>query len=445
MPKEKPCIPFLNDLPPESTTIPIPALTQFPIAQSPAQSQIALFISLMKMHHIDMQLRTNVLNGRTEVLSNDQKCWHPYTNSDAVRLRLFFEVEYGLRNASALNDAVTYLFSKNLVNPAISAIEECVWDGEPRLEHFLSFAMGCEDTPYTREVSRLIFAQGIHRAYEPGCKCDYMPVLVGAQGGGKSTLIRWLNINSDLYGEVHTFNGKEAYESIYGVWIGEVPELMALSNAKNAETIKAFLTAREDTYRPPYEKNTQTFPRRCVLIGTTNNPHFLNDLTGNRRFLPVQCRITGDEFFRRRTEIRMYIRRCWAEARKLYLQDEMPPYPNPAILAEIEDQQQRALEEDWRTGLIADYMARKHVGDHTCVLDLWYNALGMEPTKKPTRKDSLEISQMIRTIPGWIEESKVMRGNYGAQRYYVKKYDAQMEVTPLPKDLPKPHADPLYD
>lgn len=415
-------LPAFALIPPENRieTAPLsPPPQQSP--QQPLQSPIALFVSLMRQHQFDLQLRTNVLNGRTEILSEEENGWRALTSDDVAGLRLFFESRYGLRNANALNDAISCLCKQNRVNPAINIIESHIWDDEPRLEHFLSFAMGCEDTPYTREVSRLIFAEGIYRAYEPGCKCDYMPVLVGPQGCGKSTLVRWLNLNDELFGEVRTINGKEGYEAVSGVWIGEVPELMAVTHAKDVESVKAFISAREDHYRPPYEKNVRSIPRRCVLIGTTNNPSFLTDLTGNRRFLPVVCHTTGEELFRRKTEIRVYIRRCWAEARKRYLEDRLPTYPDPALLEEISTQQQEAMEEDWRVGLVADYMARKPVGDTVCVLELWHKALGMDPTRKPTRKDSLEISQMIRSVPGWSYASQPTRGSFGMQRYATKR------------------------
>lgn len=418
MPEPRTPLPAFQLIAPENTLDTMPL---YPSDDQPNQSQIALFVALLEKHQFNLQLHYNDLNGRMEILSKDHNGWRAYTSEDAAKLRLFFETRYGLHNTSALNDAVTILSSRNHVNPAIDVIESYFDDGESHIDHFLTYAMGCEDTAYTREVSRLIFAQGVLRAYEPGCKCDYMPVLVGEQGGGKSTLIRWLNLDDDLYGEVRSINGKEGYEAVSGIWIGEVPELMAFRQAKDAESIKAFISAREDQYRPPYERNVRTFPRRCVLIGTTNNPNFLTDLTGNRRFLPVTCHTTGEELFRRGAAIRLEIRKCWAEARRRYLENQLPPYPDPDLLDEIRHQQQNAMEEDWRVGLIADYMAHKRVGDTVCVLELWYNALGMESTKKPTRKDSVEISQMIRSMPGWTVESKVMRGNYGQQRYAVKR------------------------
>ena len=72
------------------------------------------------------------------------------------------------------------------------------------------YAAKCEDTPYVQEVSRLIFAGGIHRLYQSGCKFDDMPVLIGTkQGEGKSTLVRWLAMRDEYFTEVNEFDGQK--------------------------------------------------------------------------------------------------------------------------------------------------------------------------------------------------------------------------------------------
>jgi hypothetical protein len=53
-------------------------------------------------------------------------------------------------------------------------------------------------------------------------------------------------------------------------------------------TAKAFITTRIDRYRPPYGRVVKDQPRQCVFVGTTNESHYLNDSTGNRRFLPIK-------------------------------------------------------------------------------------------------------------------------------------------------------------
>jgi predicted P-loop ATPase len=50
--------------------------------------------------------------------------------------------------------------------------------------------MGAVDCTYTRAVKRKSLVAAVAWAMAPGCKYDYMPILAGPQGIGKSTFLR---------------------------------------------------------------------------------------------------------------------------------------------------------------------------------------------------------------------------------------------------------------
>ena len=57
-------------------------------------------------------------------------------------------------------------------------------------------------------------------------------------------------------------------------WCIELPELSAMvGRRKEVEVIKAFITRREDNYRPPYGRRNVKRKRHCVLVGTTHRTH----------------------------------------------------------------------------------------------------------------------------------------------------------------------------
>ena len=124
----------------------------------------------------------------------------------------YIEENYGLYSKERHTAALRMLFAERTYNPLIDIIDGIKWDGEERCEHFLSKWGLCADTPYVREVSRLIFAGGIHRLYEPGRKFEDVPILMGEQGCGKSTLIRYLAMNDDYHGELKQMEGQQAIE-----------------------------------------------------------------------------------------------------------------------------------------------------------------------------------------------------------------------------------------
>ena len=289
------------------------------------------------------------------------------------------------------------------VHPVKESIQAIKWDGVNRIESFLTRWMKADDTPYVREVSRLIFAGGINRLYEPGCKFDLIPILIGTnQGEGKSTIVRWLAMQDEFFGVINLFEGQASMEQLLGVWIGEVSEMLAMARAREVETVKDFISRQTDYWRKPYEKRPAAQKRSCIMIGTTNHARFLSDKTGNRRFLPVRVNSIGSDIFDNEFELKGFIRQCWAEAKARYDAGNMPPCEDRSIITEIKAAQEDALEDDWRVGAIQAYLEKKPIGTRVCIREL--RQFVVHPTDnnlKDDKKESRDIGIMLDREPGW--------------------------------------------
>ena len=367
-----------------------------------------------------------VRNGKTE----------RWLDADDAETRRYIEQEYKFHSAQKCDDALRIVFARNQYHPVRDLVDSFQWDGESRILKFLNTWTGCEDTLYTREVSRLIFAGGIHRLYNPGCKFDDMPVLIGTkQGEGKSTLVRWLALKDEYFTEVNEFDGQRGIEAVEGAWICEVSELLAMTKAREQEAVKSYLTRLNDRYRMPFDRRVTDHPRQCVFIGTTNKEQFLTDKTGNRRFYPVKVHQSGYDLFDHEEEIKAYIRQCWAEAKVLYDKGEIPPYADRRLISEIREKQQDATEDDFRVGMIQSYLDGRH---ETCVLELWQNALGMSEYSKPAKKDSQEIGIIMQSMDGWEKQPKPKRfPGYGLQRWWARTgAEWAQEIVEIDEGLP---------
>ena len=358
-----------------------------------------------------------------------------WTDTDEAKSRSYIETTYGIYNREKHTDALRMLFDSRKYNPVIDIIEGIEWDGEERCEQFLTKWAKCEDSAYAREVSRLIFAGGIHRLYAPGTKFDDVPILVGLkQGEGKSSLIRFLAIHDDYYGEVTQIEGQQAIEQLQGKWICEISELLALTKQKEQEAAKAYIARAFDKYRKPWDKNTVDLPRRCIFLGTTNYIA-LTDKTGNRRYYPIEVHSDGYEIFDHEEEIRAYILQCWAEARDKYKAGHMQNFAKKELVAIYRERQEMARQDDWREGAISEFLDRKLPGEYTCVREIFHRALSPDPDRphEPSLVESKDVGMIIGKMPDWIRQPKKHRiGSYGSQ-WCWQKIDISQSSEPEPE------------
>ena len=195
-------------------------------------------------------------------------------------------------------------------------LDSLTWDGKEHIRSLLPEYLGAEDSDYTYQVMRLWMLGAVSRVYKPGSKFDYTIILQGSQGIGKSTFLKLMALDDSWFNDsLDSLDSDKAVQSLTGSWIIELAELKSLARtAGGVESVKRFLTATQDKYRIPYERRADTFYRQCVFAGTTNKDDFLQDETGNRRFLIVQTGVKKPSKSLFVPEIMDTIKLAWAEA-----------------------------------------------------------------------------------------------------------------------------------
>lgn len=366
------------------------------------------------------------------------------TDNDDAGIRHYLENTYGITGVQKINDAVALVLHKNSFHPVKEYLSKLHWDGEQRIDTLLIDYLGAEDNEYIRAVTRKTLVAAVARIFKPGIKFDYALILVGKQGIGKSSIVNKLGGDwySDSFGNLQN---KEALESIQGVWLMEIGELAGLRKA-DVETIKHFISKREDRYRVAYGRRTENFPRQVVFFGTTNNRDFLRDPTGNRRFWPVDTmeQQPAKSVFVDLAESE--IAQVWAEAVELFKQGE-PLYLSKEVeemaykvQAEHSEQDERAgliqkyldtlLPDDWDVKSVYDRRAwlagdelqaeGKQQRDRVCAAEIWCEVLGGQQ-KDMNRFNTKEIHDIMRKIEGWEPYKTKMRiPSYGIQRAYIR-------------------------
>ena len=320
-------------------------------------------------------------------------------DSDDSALRHYIEKRYSFGNRQAVQDALAINVEQNSFHPVKDYLSSLSWDGTSRIDTLLIDYLGADDTIYTRSVIRKVMIAAVKRIYQPGAKFDYVLTLVGPQGAGKSTFAQKIGMSwySDSFG---TIQGKEAYESIQGVWIMEMGELAGLRKAE-METIKHFISKCEDRYRVAYGKRTETFPRQCIFIGTTNNREFLNDPTGNRRFWPVDVAVKDTVRSIWRDLNQSEIDQLWAEAVTLYKAGESV-FLNEEMEQQANEIQTYHTELDERTTLVQEYLD-KPVPTNWYDLSFYEKRSFLQGDQDPLRAEAVLCRNKITVLEIWTE------------------------------------------
>lgn len=374
-----------------------------------------------------------------------------FSDEDSHNIIKYMEEFYKIKSRQDIKDAVETHFYANSVHPVREYLDRCAlvgWDGVKRVDQLFIDYMGADDSDYMRAVTRKTLVAAVARIMQPGCKFDYMTVLIGAQGLGKSTLIAKLGSQwfSDSFSLAMLHNGKEAVEQIQGYWIIEVAELTGMKRA-DIDSIKHFFRKQFDNFRGAYKENTVDVLRQCIFIGSTNVDDFLRDPTGNRGFWPVQC---FDNDIRKSVWNDLtsaVVTQLWAEAIELYNSGE-PLHLTPELEAQARLVQAAHTEEDSRASLIYRYLntllpdnwddldlwARKSFlrGDQegalhgtvkrerVCAMEVWCECLEANAKDLDNMK-ARELNNVLKNMQGWTRHKSKMRFKiYGAQHGYIR-------------------------
>ena len=365
-----------------------------------------------------------------------------WTDREDSELKAYLDTKYDLTKDSAYLDGFNMCLNRHYYHPVqgwLKEVEKKYYDGKEHIRYLLPHYLGAEDTPYNAAALALFMQGAINRVFDPGCKFDYVLVLVGEQGKGKSMFLQYLAGNSDWYdGNFATIEGDRAIEKLRGRWILEMAELLAVKKQKDVEAFKAFVTTEEDGYRAPYERRTKHVKRQCVFAATTNDFQFMSDRTGNRRYLPIRINVNPVPREQRLESdpeaTKEEFKRAWAEAYHTFI-TEHPKLVMPQDL-ELETlaQQSMYMQEDPWIGLIQEYLDNHQV--RVCSKLLWDEALGNDgfQGKTPDWKHINAIMEM--NITGWHQLDKRARcGKYGIQICYEPDQDEFVEI-PEEKQVP---------
>ncbi|MBD2019181.1 DUF3854 domain-containing protein [Leptolyngbya sp. FACHB-36] len=259
------------------------------------------------------RLRFNTLKKQVELDGN------PFpVGTAAVELEIQFGFEP--KSGSSFPAVLLKAAKRNAYSPIVQYLDRVSDEhGEDTsiLEGMARRYFGQSEPIYNTMLMRTLVG-AVARAYQPGCKMDTALILQGEQGARKSTFFKVLAGGDEYFDDsISNIGEKDEKLKLHRVWVAELAELETVVRRKDVSATKAFLSCTVDYVRPPYGRDVEEMPRSSVIVGTTNQPEFLSDPTGERRYwvIPVLKEIDIPLLQEERD-------RVWAAAVALYKRGE---------------------------------------------------------------------------------------------------------------------------
>jgi len=173
-------------------------------------------------------------------------------------------------------------------NPVKEWIDSVPWDGHSRMQGFLNSLVTHDSNQLKEMLMRKWLISCLAAAYEEnGVELEGILVLQGAQGLGKTLWFKrlcdydrgWL-----LEGATLNPSDKDSVKRAVSHWIVELGEIESTFKKSDIDQLKAFVTAKTDELRLPYDRAFTTYQRRTAFYASVNAREFLTDTSGNRRF-----------------------------------------------------------------------------------------------------------------------------------------------------------------
>lgn len=374
-------------------------------------------------HGIAIRYNTRAMKAEAKI--NDE--YVPITDRSMEYIRSEIDaIEWENRIWRSLWERTLFL---NEIDPFLTEYLETLleWDGTPRIDEWCSTAFQIDQDPdnvaFAQWTGIHVFLGTVKRALSPGYALDVTPVLIGDQGIGKSKHLKALfpEEMKGIFGDELNLssNSKMMLESIQGKALIEISEMQGLSRAR-FDKIKAFLSrTTDDGIRLAYRRNPEPSPRRCVFVGTCNDDGtgvLPNDVTGNRRWLPVVL-IGRGEHFDTFAELKDQL---WAEALHRVRNGEDPSFPEDMKHAQAQANEAHRQSDSIEELLIANEPDLRDINEEHNDGFMIHEIAGdigmVSHTGVLNRSAEMRIAKALKAM-NWRKE-RVMLNGHRAWRWY---------------------------
>jgi len=236
--------------------------------------------------------RCNELNGKVEFKTRTDEAanYRVLTEKALNSIILRAQREEICEKGSPKTDIIMYVNSEEipLFNPIQSFLNQLPqWDGQNHVARLFSRLPGIstEQQNFLSIWLRSAVAHWLQMDTMHGN--EVVPVLIGAQGCGKTTFLRRLlpqELREYYLDHLNLSNKFDKEMALTNNLLVNLDELEAIRPSQQS-ALKQTLSKNKVNGRPIFGRAQEDRPRYASFVSTTNNPHPLTDATGSRRFI----------------------------------------------------------------------------------------------------------------------------------------------------------------
>lgn len=376
-----------------------------------AHSNMANVIAVLQEHpYYKNNIRYNTF--RHEIEYNGK----PLEDADIFKIQYFMQTTAELPNVSdkVVYNALVHYAQQNKYDEAQEWLKAQVWDKTPRLATWLQSATGLPSDTYHSGVGSQWFMGIIRRIMEPGCIFDYMLVITGGQGLGKTSLFRIIGGNW-YKSYTGTMDSKDFYLALRGTVLLDLDEGATLYKSE-AIKIKSIITETHDEFRAPYDRVMKKYPRRFVFSMSTNDSEPFRDVTGNRRYWAIDI-IEGVNFkWLEDNRDQLYAEAYYYYKNKL----DLPEVP----MEEAKQIQEAHLPDDSWTDLVVDEVRKSYeycegnANFSTSIREVFEKIFPHESLLRFDKRQEIRVANVFKKQLG-LEKSRRMVDGDRTNRWYI--------------------------
>ena len=264
------------------------------VVEQPQNVQKESVLIIEQFLNDNYRLRRNMLSGKVEFKSRAELSadYRPLTQ-EALNSIIIRALREGLdEECNPKADITMYVNSEEvrMYNPVLAFLNDLPqWDGQNHVAKLFSRLPGLstEQLAFLAVWLRSTVAHWLQMDTMHGN--EVVPVLIGAQGCGKTTFLRRLlpcQLREYYLDHLNLSNKFDKEMALTNNLLVNLDELEAIRPSQHA-ALKQTLSKNKVNGRPIFGKAQDDRPRYASFVSTTNNPHPLTDATGSRRYICI--------------------------------------------------------------------------------------------------------------------------------------------------------------